>query len=458
MDFYWELASRLFGIAVIVINGVLYGRFITPFLFNKKAVRSVKLVYIGTMSVLYLIPYAFHGFLAYALGTLAFLAVIYLFDRRNMAQKVFLIIFLYLTEWISHSIVSVPRDFLFQGTMYFEAAMGSPEWVCLVLYILNQSLFIVLRCCVMRILLDIMDRIYLYKNENMSRKELGLMLAVPLSAFTGYFSFSVFSDFYLKDTGQYIQETHAFFLWISACYQMISYAALVAAVTFYQDMKKNYRKEKENAVLAGQLENLKKHIAEVEALYRDIRGMRHDMGNHIMMLESLFQKDRQEEAIGYLEQLKEQFHGTETEIKSGNPVTDILLTERKKDAEGSGITFRSEFFYPEEASVNAFDVSIILNNALNNAIEGAEAVCGNPFIHVFSYREKNVYMIVVENSLKEPVYLEEESGLPVTTKENNGEHGYGLNNIRSVARKYFGDIAIEQKDGTFLLHVMLMVG
>ena len=136
-----------------------------------------------------------------------------------------------------------------------------------------------------------------------------------------------------------------------------------------------------------------------------------------------------------------------------------MLAESKKEAESRRISFQCDFYYPEGGTVNAFDVSIILNNALNNAIEGAaacESADRKPFVHISSFREKNAYIIEVTNSLKEPVLLEEESGLPVTTKEDNGKHGYGLNNIRRVAQKYFGDIAIEQKDETFLLQVMMM--
>lgn len=461
MEIYWTIAARLFGILKIVVSGLLYGRFITPFLCREasqtgKIVRTTQIIYIGTMSVLYCFPYSMHGILAYLLGGLLFFFSIYFQDRRNVEQKIFLVFFLYLSEWMTYGIALTLRELLFKYIMFSEFAMELNPWVYFGLYLLVDGCYLLCRYFVMRFLLDTVDRIYLYKNENMSKKELCLMLAIPLSAVVGYFSFVFFSDMYLADTNGYIQDSHSSYVWMVALYQTISYAALVAVLIFYQDMKKNHRKEKENAVLAGQLENLKKHIGEVEALYRDIRGMRHDMGNHIMILENLCQKDRQEEAIGYLEKLKEQFHETEMEIKSGNPVTDILLTESKKEAGRRGISFQSDFYYPEGVAVNAFDVSIILNNALNNAIEGA-AACDQPFIHLSSYREKNAYMIEIVNSLDEQVAIEAESGLPETTKENNGEHGYGLNNIRKVAQKYFGDIAIEQRDGMFLLHVMLML-
>ena len=52
-------------------------------------------------------------------------------------------------------------------------------------------------------------------------------------------------------------------------------------------------------------------------------------------------------------------------------MTDIILTEKKRQAQAAEIAFESSFRYPN-AGLNAFDVSIILNNALANALEAAE--------------------------------------------------------------------------------------
>lgn len=187
-----------------------------------------------------------------------------------------------------------------------------------------------------------------------------------------------------------IWNSHNEYLWIKALYHIISYAAIIAAIVFYQSIKESHRKEKENTVLAQKIENLQKHISKVETLYGNIRSLKHDMKNHVMVLENLFCQKEEQAAIGYLSRLKEQLDETDIKMKSGNPVTDIILMEKKKEAEEKGIVFSCDFHYPEGTQINAFDVSVILNNALGNAIEGAEK-CGNPYIYVRSYRRKNAY-------------------------------------------------------------------
>lgn len=236
---------------------------------------------------------------------------------------------------------------------------------------------------------------------------------------------------------------------------MISYISIIAVIVSYQSIKESHRKEKENVLLAEQVASMESHIREVESLYRNIRGLKHDMGNHVMILENLVQKNEQQEAARYLSELKKQLNETGTEVKSGNPVTDVVLTEKQKEAVGKEIAFVCDFHYPEGTKINAFDVSVIVNNAVSNAIEAAEK-CDKPYVHIKSYRKKNAYMIEVSNNFMGDIVLNEENRLPESTK-NGSEHGFGLLNIRKVAQRYFGDIDIVQDGDKFILSIMLMV-
>lgn len=53
-------------------------------------------------------------------------------------------------------------------------------------------------------------------------------------------------------------------------------------------------------------------------------------------------------------------------------MTDVILSEYRERAEKSGITFESRFVYPENENLDVFDVSVILNNALENALQAAK--------------------------------------------------------------------------------------
>lgn len=453
MAIWWNIAGHVVEIVNIAVAGYLYSRLIKPFLVKRKCAVAVGIVYISVMLVMYFISYEMESMAAYAAGTFAAFAVMCFLDRRNVEQKLFLAIVMYLLRWISSSITVFPRyamqRFLIDSSFFDERPLllfggfVAEEVFCSILYFL-----------LMAFLIRVINKVYVCKKENMSRKELGLMLAVPMSVLLGYGVSRFFSNIYLSDMGQYIWMVHQEYEWIEALYQVLSYIAIIAAIVLYQNIKENHRKEKENTVLSGQIENMEKHISEVESLYRDLRGLRHDIGNHVVVLENLVRKNQQQEAVEYLERLKERFHQTEKEVKSGNPVTDVILTEKQKEAKKKGIAFVCDFHYPEKMKINAFDVSVIVNNAVGNAIEAAEK-CDAPYVHIRSYRKKNAYMIEVSNNFTGKLVIDEESGLPESTKSAQG-HGFGLVNIRKVAQQYFGDIDIQQEGDKFILSIMLM--
>ena len=165
----------------------------------------------------------------------------------------------------------------------------------------------------------------------------------------------------------------------------------------------------------------------------------------------------QEEYIEkYLAELKSAWSESVAEIKTGNPVTDVILTQKQKEAEEKGIDFRCKFMYPTDTGINAFDVSVILNNAITNAFEGVSG-CKNPYVSISAYRKKNAYMLELTNCIRKRVEIDDETGLPESTKKDKGSHGFGLANIRKVAQKYYGDIDISQDENSFTLTVMLMV-
>ncbi|NBJ95106.1 ATP-binding protein [Parablautia muri] len=182
----------------------------------------------------------------------------------------------------------------------------------------------------------------------------------------------------------------------------------------------------------------------------------------LAMLEGPYIGGKMEEAKVYDAELKNLLSEMTGEIKSGNPVTDVILQMQKKEAEKRNIRFRSDFRYPKGSWNNVFDISVILNNALQDAMENvkhfpSENTNGDAFcILVHSYHRNNAYMIEICNSFTGDLQWNTENELPVATKRADG-HGYGLINIRRVVEKYSGNIAIDEKNGEFCISIMLMM-
>lgn len=451
---YWQAVGVISDIIELGTIAYLLNDFVRPFLRKNRYRSLVGAAYFAVMLLLYFIPWEMGGKIAHAAGAFLLFVVMYLIDRRNAEQKLFLSVTFYLLRWISRGVMLLFWNILYER-LIMPPAMQQRPLLQLVCFAVVQAVGVTLNFFVLKLLFGLIGRRYVYKEENMTKKELVLLLGPSMSVFVGYWVFAFYDNAYERNFKSCLWEVYPEYDWMKALYQVAAFGSLLAVIVIYQSIRENQREKREAAVLSEQLKDTKRHIHEVEALYRDMRGLKHDMGNHVMVLENLCLKNEQEEAVKYLEQLKEQFHEHLPEIRSGNPVTDVILTEKKREAEEKKIAFVCDFHYPEGTKLDVFDVSVILNNAAANAMEAA-AACKDPYVHISSYRRKNAYVIEIRNRFSGELVLDEESGLPVSTKRG-GEHGFGLSNIRKAAQKYYGDIAIAQGEGKFILSVMLMV-
>lgn len=455
LGIYWDIAGYAAGVVKLLLVGCVLNRFIEPFLQNKKYARLPGAVYAVVMLVLYVFPWNSGWRIVNLFGTASFFAAMYVVDKRNAGQKAFLAVTGYLLKWITGGFESVLWSML-SGRFLLSPYLTGKAVLSLIVFVVLEIVSCIAGFGIQIFFCSIISRTYVCKKEDMTGRELVLMLSPLLVILSGYFLFSYWEKIYEYDSGMYIEDVHPAYPWLLLCYQALSFAAMLTTIVIYQSIKEVRRKERENAVLSKEMETMQRHINEVEALYRDIRGLKHDMGNHVMILENLLAEGERKEVEAYLMRLKEQGNVGETDIKSGNPVTDVILMEKKKEAEAKGILFLCDFYYPQETPINAFDISVILHNALDNAIEGAGR-CENPYIKICSHRRKNAYMIEVSNSFIGEVVINEESGLPETTKGGSSEHGYGLVNIKQVAARYFGGIDIAQTGEEFKLTVLLML-
>ena len=235
---------------------------------------------------------------------------------------------------------------------------------------------------------------------------------------------------------------------------LISVMAILVIVIIFQNWKTSQEEQSGHELLESQINNIKMHIEGIEKLYGDIRSLRHDMGNHIQMIERLMGTENTAEASAYLERLKIEWQEITPEIRTGNPVTDMILLEKRKEAQMRGIRFESDFRYPENTKLDAFDVSVILYNALSNCMESVNGE--NPYIRIQAFCKNSIFMLIISNSFEGKLPISPADGLPYTTKKGGG-HGIGLKNMLRVAKKYMGDLSFEQNRNEITVGIMLQI-
>ena len=449
---YWMVTSKISVIALLMITGIYFGKFVCPYIKKKKGAAAVSIVYITIMLVLYMIPPQIDNFSAYLIGVIAAFLAMYVEDRRNIYQKIFLAITFFSIRWLTVA-MAARLDDLVTKALVFRNMSAEKVWLQYGLYVGTRVLDIVLCIAFIAVAIGLINKAYIYKKDEMSVKEMVMLIIPSLVGVTGYGILQYYLMIYERDTGKNLIDTYGFYGALSFLHYLISIVAILVVIVMFQNWKEMQEEQRGQELVLNQISDMKKHIEEVEKLYRDIRSMRHDMGNHIQTLEHLVAHNNMDDATEYLEHLKNEWDEVSPEIKTGSPVIDVILMEKLREAKERQIRFLSDFHYPQNTKLNAFDLSVIMNNALNNCMENVSG--DDPYISISSFRKNSIFMITIKNSFWGQLNFGD-SDLPETTKSGR-EHGMGLNNIRRVARMYMGDISLEQGNEEVILSIMMQV-
>ena len=448
----WMITSNVSVIAVLIITGICFGIFVRPYMKKKKEAIAVSTVYIIVMLVLYIIPPQIDNFSAYLVGVVAAFAVMCIEDRRNIYQKIFLAITFFAIRWLAVA-MAAKLDDLIMKTLVLRDTIVDRVWLQYGLYVGTRVLDLVFCIVFISGAVWLINKAFVYKKDEMSMKEMVMLIMPSLVGVTGYGILQYYMTIYENDTGKRLIDIYGFYGALSFLHYLISIIAILVMIVMFQNWKATQEKQLGQKLVLNQISDMKKHIEGVEKLYQDIRSMRHDMGNHIQTLEHLVAFDNRDDAREYLERLKKEWDEVSPVIKTGSPVIDVIIMEKMREAEEKRIRFTSDLYYPENTKLNAFDMSVIMNNALNDCMENVSG--DDPYISISSFRKNSIFMITIKNSYQGELHYSD-SELPETTKSGKG-HGIGLNNIRRVAKMYMGDISLEQVDKEVILSIMLQV-
>lgn len=465
---YYIIASNIYTICVMALTGYCYTIWLRPFLPYKARTWLVGVVYVAVMLILKYVPYEFAGMAAYGIGSLSVLATIWLMDREYTAQKLFLVITFACLRWQSWRITFCLDNelYLIWENLYIAGKVkGNVPWIFEMqwfwVYLISSIMELLTGFLLMYGAVRFMLRAYGRQREHMGTQEFVLLImpAVMSTAAEGLTRY--YANTFWEYAGANVEEYYDGYDFLLLFYLLLCYATILTTTYVFRRWKNEQEEDKQREVFSRQMEDMENHIAQVERLYRDMRSLRHDMGNHLMTLERLYNTGEYEAAEKYTETLREEMRNASSDVQSGNPVTDVILSGRQKEMKEKGILFDCDFHYPQKGNIDAFDISIILNNGLSNAIEAVEREEGMysaehfvecdtgvrgrggkvQHISLSSHLEKNIFIIEIINDYLGEILIDPASGLPQSTKQDSG-HGFGLASIRRVARKYLGDMEI----------------
>lgn len=176
----------------------------------------------------------------------------------------------------------------------------------------------------------------------------------------------------------------------------------------------------------------------------------HDLKHQIAALKLISDQAQRDASIRTLEQSVMIYDSI---VETGNKILDAVLTEKSLLCEARGIELTCIADGHALDVLDAVDLYTLIGNALDNAIESAGALPDPELrtIGVSIFARAGMRFIQIENCYQGELIFE--GGLPCSTKEHNGYHGFGLKGIRQIAEKYDGFLTVQAKEGIFLLRV-----
>lgn len=190
------------------------------------------------------------------------------------------------------------------------------------------------------------------------------------------------------------------------------------------------------------LEQEKKHNKTVQIL--------HDVNKHVKAIEQLYANGNKKNANEYTDRIVNTLKPLIPIRYTGNPILDILLTDKKTLADEKDIKFEIKINNVDINFIEAIELTTIFGNLLDNAIEACENIEEEKKIILSMEQYHEMITIRIGNTCGK---IKWRNGFPISEKGEN--RGIGLNNVRRCIQKYDGSINFKEQDNFFVVDMFL---
>ena len=231
------------------------------------------------------------------------------------------------------------------------------------------------------------------------------------------------------------------FLMLCVC----SVALMAAVFLIFRNSQKNLLLRHQEQLMKMNYERMAGQYAQIEELYAAQRRQIHDIRQQQILLADYLERGQVEEAKAYLKETSASLCRKTQNRYSGIATVDFILNYKENAGRERGISFQIEanvLFCPLKES----EMCILLGNLLDNAIEACVAYPGEKRLAVKVVLEE-VLFFSIQNTCN-PVTIQ--NNCIATTKPNPHLHGFGLENVKMILKKYHGEFSMKYENESFL--------
>ena len=231
-------------------------------------------------------------------------------------------------------------------------------------------------------------------------------------------------------------------------------AIIAITVTIYIviEMKKENEERIKEKQAYNRLETKNDYYEKVEESQNQIRRLYHDMNNHLYNIQMMNKSS--EDASDYIVSLQNELKEARKTRVSGNSLFDIIVDEKMNICKNKGIEFDIDVDSKNTGFIKNMDMSSILANILDNAIEACDKMTSNKkYIKLTSMWADDMFVIICENSKENEV--KKIGDRFITDKLNKSEHGIGIKSVEKSVKNYDGNMMIFCDDSLFKVKIMI---
>ena len=214
-----------------------------------------------------------------------------------------------------------------------------------------------------------------------------------------------------------------------------------------------FSKQIDKRIAAYQRELIETLYREVENMYRQIRGWRHDYRNHIQMMKVLAANGDMDALKVYLDELDTDLNTVDTVVKTGNPMADAILNSKISLARSRNIPTQVDAHIPVKLKMSELDLCCIIGNLFDNAMEASMALPEEKrMIRVYMDMKGTQLYISFTNFTAAKKLSKVGKGF----KTSKGEgHGFGLVRMDDIVSRYDGYLSRNSEDGAFTTEILI---
>lgn len=218
---------------------------------------------------------------------------------------------------------------------------------------------------------------------------------------------------------------------------VITIVFFINALVFiiYDSFSRLYERNLSSAILEQERQLYYNQCVLMQETSEEVRDFKHDINNHLMMITELINKSQFDKAKKYILGLSTQTKILQNTYScTGNIVVDSILNYKLNSFQNKNIQFEVETNIPTDIPIEMMDLSAILTNLIDNAIQALEKTDDKKLFINMNYH-KGILCIIIKNSYNGVINYE--NGEIVTTKKESC-HGRGIKIINKIADKYDG--------------------